>query len=472
MSRSVAAIDLGATSGRVVLARFESNRLQLEVINRFANQPLQLPSGLHWNLPALFQGSLDGLGLALSHNSDVLSVGVDSWAIDYGLLHRGRLLGLPYHYRDARSHKGVELVHGQIPFGELYQRNGLQFLHFNTLYQLATEEELLDAADGLLLIPDLISYWLTGARGAEVTNASTTGLLGVHARRWDTAVLDAVGISAEILPPLIRPGERVGRLRSEVRESLGIGGQGPDLIAVGSHDTASAVLAIPFADQDAAYISCGTWGLVGLELSEPVLSEDAASANFTNERSVNGGIRFLTNAMGLWLLNQTLDAWKRQGTPEDLEGILRAAERARSPVRVFDVSDPRFQHPGNMAPRIRSWYLERDLPAPEGRPELIRAIIESLAHAFAKSVLTAEKLANRHAPAIHMVGGGALNALLCQLTADLSGRPVYAGPVEATALGNALVQARTAGLIPAEPDAAREIVRASFEIQTYFPRDG
>lgn len=470
MPYSVAAVDLGATSGRVVAASFEKNRVsRLEVVHRFSNTPLKLPSGLHWNVPLLFQGALNGLGSILRESSELISVGVDSWAIDYGLLHDGRLLGLPFHYRDKRSHEGVADVHGKISAEELFSRNGLQFLHFNTLYQLAVEGEVLDLADQILLIPDLISYWLTGQSRTEMTNASTTGLLNVKEQQWDQKILNAVGLHENLFAPLIQPGETLGPLRPELIETMGSFSRSPNVIAVGSHDTASAVLAIPFVDADAAYISCGTWALVGLEIPSPVLTPEVTEANFTNERSISGEVRFLKNVMGMWVLDQTFSAWRAHGETASIEEIVRSAKEARSSVSTFDVNDPRFQEPGDMTHRIHGWYSERGLQAPSGRLELVRAIIESLAQSFAEAVRTAERLTQRVAPAIHIVGGGALNHLLCQLTADFSGKPVHAGPVEATALGNALLQARTADLIPSEPWALKEIVQSSVDIKSYVP---
>lgn len=471
-SRTVAAVDLGATSGRVMLAEVETDRVSLTPVARFPNVPLQLPDGLHWNLPTLYRGVLDGLTRAFREAPELLAIGIDSWAVDYALLHGDSLLGLPFHYRDPRSWIGVEAVHAVVPPAELYARTGLQFLHFNTVYQLAVEQShgVLESADTVLLIPDLIGYWLTGERRAERTNVSTTGLLHQPSGEWDQELARRLEISPRLLPELINPGDDIGALRSVVREEIGAGSTTSRVVAVGSHDTASAVAAIPLVDPAAAYISCGTWGLVGLELPTPVLSEAARTENFTNERAIDGGVRFLKNVMGLWLLSETLRSWERAGSPVELSRILREAADVDRPVPVLDVGDPRFHETGDMPTRIMQWCDEHQMAAPQTRPEMVRSILESLAAAFADAVRAAAHLSGSAVPAIHIVGGGALNTLLCQLTADFSGLPVYAGPVEATALGNALVQARAVGLLDGDAAALRRIVENSSEIRRYRPR--
>jgi rhamnulokinase len=347
----------------------------------------------------------------------------------------------------------------------------LQFLHFNTLYQLAAERAngMLEQADTVLLIPDLIGYWLTGQRVAERTNASTTGLLDVRTDRWDTDLARTVGVASTQLPRLISPGDRVGSLRTAVADEIGLPSSAT-VVAVGSHDTASAVAAIPLISPDAAYISCGTWGLVGLELDGPVLSEDARIANFTNERAVDGRIRFLTNAMGLWLLTETIRAWESTAESLDLSELLRAASAVNTPVSLIDTNDARFHTPGDQPNRIRDWCAEHGVPAPLGKAQTVRCIVDSIAESFANAVRTASSLAKVAVPAIHIVGGGSLNELLCQAVADHSGLPVLAGPAEATSLGNVLVQAQAAGLIADGAEDVRDVVRKSVELRRYEPR--
>ncbi|MGW8567408.1 rhamnulokinase [Isoptericola sp. NPDC055881] len=469
---TLAAVDLGATSGRVILGRFGAGGLRLQHVARFPNEPVRTPDGLHWNLLELYRQVLEGLAAAEREApGEILGVGIDSWAVDYGLLRDGRLLGVPYHYRDARTAAGVERVHAQVDAAALYARNGLQHLPFNTVFQLATEGPLLDLADRALLVPDLLAHWLTGAEVAERTNASTTGLLDARTGEWDTALADLLGIPARVLPPVVDPGTSLGVLAPDVAQVVG---RALEVTAVGSHDTASAVVAVPATDRDVAYVSCGTWGLVGLELDAPVLTEDARLAGFTNEGGVDGRTRFLHNVMGLWLLSESIRTWERESTAAQrsstLQELLAEAARVTGPVAVFDVDDPRFLPPGDVPGRIADWCREHGQRVPGTRGEYVRSIVESLAQAFADAVATAARLAGRTVSAIHVVGGGAQNTLLCQATADRSGLPVVAGPVEATAVGNLLVQARARGLVEGDLEDLRAIVLAAFPPERYTPR--
>jgi rhamnulokinase len=477
---TVAAVDLGATSGRVILGRVDgrgAGALEIRQVARFANDPVQLASGLHWDLTGLYRNVTAGLAQALREAPEVASIGVDSWAVDYALLRGGRLLGEPFHYRDERTAAGVEAVHAIAPFEELYRRNGLQFLPFNTLYQLAAEQGqpggCLDVADTLLLVPDVIAFQLTGTRVAERTNASTTGLLGVESREWDDELIERLRLPASVFPALVEPGERIGALRPAVAAELGLGtgSRRPlEVVAVGSHDTASAVVAVPMRPESAAYISCGTWGLVGVELEHPVTTDAARRANFTNEGGVDGRVRFLHNVMGLWLLSESVRQWERDGDTVDLPGLLADAASVTAPVAVFDANDPRFLAPGDMPARIADWCREHDQLVPRSHAEFARSIVESLAQAFADAVRTASILSGVDVETIHMVGGGALNELLCQRTADRSELPVLAGPVEATAIGNVLVQARAQGFTGGSLESLRALVATAFHLRRYEPR--
>ena len=467
-SVSVAAIDLGASSGRVMVGDVGPGRLDLRAVARFANEPVVLQGGLHWDPLELYRHALNGLWTAVSQSPDGLgSVAVDSWAVDYALLRADRMVGVPFHYRDARTAAGVERIHARVPFADLYARNGLQFLPFNTLYQLAVDD-FVDDADQLLLIPDLIGFWLTGQRVAERTNASTTGLLDPRTGQWDAGLIEQIGLRRSLFPALVEPGDVIGTVSPHVGERIGA----PDLqvTAVGSHDTASAVVGVPIQSDDAAYISCGTWGLVGLELDAPILTDDARAANFTNEGGVDGRTRFLTNVMGTWLISETLRQWERDGTPADLVDILRAATDVTGEVAIFDVQDPRFMAPGDMPARVRAWCAEHDVASPADRATLMRSIVESIAQAFADALAAAEKLSGRAIGVVHVVGGGSQNRLLCQLTADRSGRAVLAGPVEATALGNVLVQARALGAVGGTLEEMRALIAATHELARFTPR--
>jgi rhamnulokinase len=458
---SVAAVDLGASSGRVMLGRVGRDHLSLEAVARFGNEPLRLPDGLHWNVAELYRQALHGLRLAVRTAPELAGVAVDSWAVDYGLFRADRLLGLPYHYRDEKRSAGVDTVHAVVPPQELYARNGLQFLPFNTVYQLAADP-LVGEADTLLMIPDLIGFWLTEQAFTERTNASTTGLLDVSTREWDRELCARLGVVPDIFPELVDPGTMLGSLAPAVRELVGAD---LALSAVGSHDTASAVVGVPMGGDDAAYVSCGTWGLVGVELDKPVLTEAAREANFTNEGGVDGRTRFLTNVMGTWLLSETLRTWDRT----DLPVLLQQAAAYDGPVTVFDVQDPRFLAPGDMPARVAAYCTEQDLPIPPSPVALVRSIVESLAEGFAQAVDRAAALSGRSVSVVHVVGGGAQNALLCQSLADRSGLDVVAGPVEATALGNVLVQARALGELSGDLEVLRRLVADTQPLVSYTP---
>lgn len=467
---AVAAMDLGATSGRVVVGHVGADTLRIRQVARFPNGPVALPSGLHWNAQGLFRAALDGLRDAVKWDNSIASVGIDSWAVDYALLRGQQTLSEPFHYRDERNTAAVEQVHARVPFADLYTRNGLQFLPFNTVYQLSAEDSaIIEIADQLLLIPDLIAYWLTGERYAERTNASTTGLLHVSTREWDGELLSRLGLNPGLLPPLIDAGQPTGPLLSEPAQLTGLS-SAAQVTAVGSHDTASAVVAAPMRETGGAYISCGTWGLVGVETEQPVLTDAAREANFTNEGGVDGRTRFLHNVMGLWLLSESIRVWElNDGHQLDLEQLLAQAAAVGPHVPVFDANDPVFLAPGDMPARIAQWCTTAGLRAPQSRAECARSIIESLAHAFAQAVTDAQVLSGQHVDTIHMVGGGALNELLCQRTADVAGLPVMAGPVEATALGNVLVQGRAVGATGGTLESMRDLVRRTFAPQQFFP---
>ena len=468
------AVDLGASSGRVVVGRVGPSRLDLQEVHRFPNEPVRLPDGLHWDVLRLYREILHGLRAAAGGADRIVSVGVDGWGVDYGLLDEtGALLGNPYHYRDSRTDRAADKVHAELPFEDLYAITGLQFLPFTTVYQLAAAAGTpqLEAARTLLLLPDLLSYWLTGAVGAEQTNASTTGLLDVRTGQWSAEVPRAVGIGPELLPPRRQPGQALGPVRAAVAEETGLP---PSTVvtAVGSHDTASAVVGVPADGERFAYVSCGTWSLVGVELDRPVLTEESRQANFTNEGGVDGRIRYLRNVMGLWLLQEALRVWERAGLPADLPTLLAAAADLPAGGPVIDPDDPAFLPPGDMPARIQAACRQAGQPVPTGQAELVRCILDSLAAAYARTVGDAARLSGREVEVVHLVGGGARNQLLCQLAADACGLPVLAGPVEATALGNVLVQARAHGSIQGGLQDLRALLRATQKLRRYQPAGG
>lgn len=467
----VVAIDLGATSGRVVRGSMSQGSVSLSVVSRFANNPEHTGNGLRWNISNLYNQAIEGLATAIRQSPGLVSVGVDSWAVDYGRIRNGVLAEEPFHYRDERSQRGVAMVHDAIEPSALYQLNGLQFLPFNTLYQLSADRLAggLDQIESVLLIPDLINFWLTGTKACERTNASTTGLLNVGTGEWDHDLVQLLELPPSILAQLIPSGSIVGPTTTEANKVLGLA-TSLDVIAVGSHDTASAVVAIPMDPSNSAYISCGTWGLVGVELDEPVLTEQSRAANFTNEGGVDGKVRFLHNVMGLWLLSETIREWESEtGQPIDIEALLSKAQTLPPSKSVFDANHARFLPAGEMVQRISAQCQEQGIEFPQTQAGIARLIVESLAQAFADAVAQAGFLSGIDIDQIHLVGGGALNRLLCQSTATRSGVPVIAGPVEATALGNVLVQLRSVGAIQGSLADMRALVSDSVATNTYLP---
>ena len=463
---AVAAVDLGASAGRVMVGRAGDGQLELHEAHRFGNVPVSVAGTLHWDILRLHRGVLDGLGAA-ARAFDLAGLGIDSWGVDYGLLDdTGALLGNPVHYRDSRTDGVAGQVLARIPAAELYATTGVAQLPFNTIYQLAAAAGTpqLAAARTLLLIPDLLGYWLTGEVGAEITNASTTQLYDARQQCWASGVIAAAGLPGHLFPPLRQPGTILGPLRP------GIAGRAAlPVITVGSHDTASAVAAVPASGPGFGYISCGTWSLVGVELDPPVLSEASRLANFTNEAGLDGTVRYLRNVMGLWLLQESVRAWADAGQPADLASLLAAAAQAPARQAVIDPDDPVFLPPGNMPQRIIEACRQAGQPTPPDPPGVVRCILDSLALAYRRAIRQAQQLSGQQVDVVHVVGGGARNELLMQLTADACGRPVVAGPTEAAALGNILVQARALGAAPGDLAGMRALLRATQPLRRFQP---
>lgn len=480
-----AAVDLGASSGRVIRAEITgtSDRPSIEMrqVARFPNEARYDSTGvLRWDLEGLYEQILSGLRAA-GNDGPLLGIGIDSWAVDYGLIDDdGALLAPPVAYRDARGGQAVSEVHALADPGELYAITGIAHQPFNTIFQLAAERRtgLLAAptssSDPLparaLLLPDLLGYRLTGVQASETTNASTTGLLDQDGPAWSADLLGRLGLPADLFPPLVEPGHVLGPLTEQAQEATGLGPV--PVIAVGSHDTASAVAGIPATSPDFAYISCGTWSLVGVEVGDPVLTEDAREANFTNELGLDGRVRFLRNVMGLWLLQESQRIWAEAGEDADLARLLDAAARAEPLRTLIDADDPAFLPPGDMPERIRTHAVERGEPDPVSPAQIIRTVLDSLALAYRRSVRAAVELTSRPVRRVHLVGGGSQNALLCQLAADAIGLPVVAGPAESTALGNVVAQARAVGALEGTLEDLRSVIAASVSSTTYTPAPG
>jgi rhamnulokinase len=479
MTRRVVAVDLGATSGRVMVARVgvePVDLLALEEVHRFPNGAVRDRAGsLRWDISRIRREVLVGIRAA-AETGPVDGIGIDSWAIDYGLLDaEGQLLGDPFSHRDSRTDGVAERVVAEVGEEALYDETGLQQLPFNTLYQLVAARESETGADELrrastlLLVPDLLGFWLTGRIGAERTNASTTQFYGARSHEWSKELLDRLVLPVDILPGLVSPGDVVGTVLPDVAGEVGLEVDTP-VIAVGSHDTASAVVGVPAGDEPFAYVSSGTWSLVGLELPEPVLTEAARKADFTNEAGVDGTVRLLKNVTGLWVLSECVREWVEEGVEHgDLESVLRAAAELPVSRGVIDINDGRLVPPDGMPDRVRALALEGGLSAPDSPGELTRLVLDSLALAYRRCVATARALAGVDPQVVHVVGGGSENELLCQLTADACGLPVVAGPKEAAALGNVLVQARALGVQLETVADMRALVRRTHELRRYEP---
>lgn len=462
-----AAVDLGATSGRVITGRVGTERLDLTEVHRFDNVPVALPDGLHWDILVLYRDVLDGLRAAADH--EPVSLGVDSWAVDFGLLDgAGALLGNPHHYRDPRGARAMADVSERVCAEELYRISGLQQLPINTIYQLAAARgsSLLDSAETLLMLPDLLVYWLTGNVGAEATNASTTGLFDAQQRCWSRELIRRLDLPDRIFPELRSPGSAAGRLRPAVSGGTDLPGD-LAVTAVASHDTASAVAAVPAAGPRFGFVSCGTWSLAGLELDSPVLTEESRRARFTNELGVDGTVRYLRNLTGLWLLEECLASWRRTA---DRKRLLAEAADQEPFAALVDAGDEMFLAPQDMPTAIAEYCTRTGQRPPATPAATVRCILESLALAHRKTLRAAAALSGHDIDVVHIVGGGSRNEVLCQLTADACEMPVVAGPAEATALGNILVQARSYGLL-ADRHAGRRLVAATQPLRHYEPHD-
>ncbi len=473
-TRNLLAIDLGAESGRGVLGSFDGSTIRLEVLHRFANGPVATLDSLHWDVLRLHTEILNALRAAAGRG-DVAGVGVDAWGVDFALLGRGgTLLGNPRHYRDPHTEGVMERAFRVVPRERIYERTGVQFMRINTLMQsLALREArspLLDVAENLLMIPDLFHYFLTGMKVNEFTDASTSQLVDPVSRSWAHDLISAFGLPARMFGSIVPPGTVLGPLRAAIARDTGLAPV--PVIAPATHDTASAVAAVPAeAGSSWAFISSGTWSLVGAEVPKPIITPETLAANFTNEGGVAGTTRFLKNVMGLWLVQECRRSWEKSGrtfTYDELTALAAAAPP--SPSRI-DPDDPRFLLPADMPAAIAEYCRSTGQPVPTDPGAMIRCCLESLAEKYRWVIERMEALLGRRIDVIHVVGGGCQNGLLCQLTADACRRPVLAGPVEATALGNVLMQAMGLGLID-DVDQGREIVRRSVEVARYEPSRG
>jgi len=467
-TRKLLAIDLGAESGRGIVGQFDGSRVTLETVHRFPNGPVALLDQLVWDAPGLHREILTSIRKA----GGIDSVGVDTWGVDFALLGRdGSLLGLPRHYRDPHTETAMESAFAVVPREEIYRRTGLQFLRFNTLYQLLAlcrdRSPQLDAAESLLFMPDLFHYWLTGIRVNEFTDASTSQMTDPRKRGWDQELCARFGRPGKLLGTIVPPGTVLGPMRKSVADETG--SSPVPVVVPATHDTASAVAAVPASGTNWAYLSSGTWSLLGAELPEPVITDASLAANFTNEGGLGGSVRFLKNIMGLWLVQECRRSFERAGHGHSYDELCQLAETAEPFRSLVDPDHSSFLLPADMPAAISAYCRQTGQPVPESPGAFVRCCLESLALKYAVVLEQLEALTGRRVDVLHVVGGGSQNALLNQFTADAINRPVLAGPVEATALGNVLVQALALGLV-ASPQQIRDVARASFGVMEFLPR--
>jgi len=479
------ALDLGAESGRGLLGRFDGQHLKLEEAHRFPNGPVRMMDTLYWDLPRLFEEVKTALRKGAAQAGQLDGIGVDTWGVDFGLIGRGEtLLGNPVHYRDARTDGMLEAAFARVPRARMYEITGLQFLPFNTVYQLLAlarlRSPLLEVAETLLMMPDLFGWLLTGRRAGERTNASTTQLLDPHGGTWSDELCQALELPRAILPELIAPGSVLGALRSSVAEETGLV-RPVTVIAPATHDTASAVAAVPATipstpaspsssgtPPDWCYLSSGTWSLLGVEVPRPVINAETMRYNFTNEGGVAGTTRLLKNIMGLWLVQECRRTWARAGRELSYEELTARAQAAPPFVTLVDPDDVTFLAPGDMPARLAAFCTRTGQAPPGDEGAMVRCCLESLALKYRWAIDRLESILGTTIKTIHVVGGGSKNTLLCQFTADACGRPVHAGPVEATAIGNILMQAIGRGRLGSIADL-RAVVARSFPVMVYEP---
>lgn len=459
--QTVLAIDLGAESGRVMAVHYDGASLELEELHRFPNTPVTLRGTLYWDFLRLWHEIQTGLEKGKAQRP--ASLGIDTWGVDFGLLDsQGALIGNPVHYRDGRTEGMMEAVFARLPRREVFAQTGIQFMPINTLYQMMSLVERrspqLEIAATFLTVPDLLNYWLTGARVCEFTIATTTQMLDPRSGAWAAELLQQLDIPTHIFPEIVPPGTRLGEY------------EGIAVIAPACHDTGSAVAAVPAGTEPYAYISSGTWSLVGLEVDEPVINDAALAANLTNEGGMNGAFRLLKNVMGLWILQQCRQRWAAAGEAHTYDELVRLARQA-SPLRsLVYVDDEAFLPPGDHPRHVRALCERSGQPVPESSGAVVRTVLESLALAYRHVLKLLQTVAERRVDVIYVVGGGSQNDLLNQMTADATGRPVIAGPVEATVIGNALAQLIALGEL-ANLQQARDLVAKMGDLRRYEPQD-
>ena len=473
MPKTVLAYDFGASSGRAIAGEYRDEKITLSEIHRFSNDPVVLGDTLHWDFLRLIFEIKAGLLKAVNGGYDISGIGFDTWGVDFGLLDEyGVLLENPVHYRDARNDSMIEKAIEIIPEHELFGKTGIQFMKFNTVFQLLSlklnRPHILQRAKDLLFMPDLMIYFLTGAKGSEYSIASTSGLLSPFTGEWESDIFNKLGIDKNIMAPVTQTGKTIAPLSKEICNELNI--EPINVTAVCEHDTGSAVAAVPSEDKEFLYISCGTWSLLGTELEKPVISNEIKALGFSNEGGYNKTVRLLKNIIGLWLIQESQRQWSREGDNLTFKEIDKYTEAAESFKCYIDPTDEMFIAPGDIPAKIREYCKSTGQYIPQTKGEITRCITESLAMEYAYAINNIERVLGKEFPTVHIIGGGVKDKLLCKFTANTTGKKVTAGPIEATAIGNIAVQLIAGGEIK-DLKTARGIVRDSFDIEVYEPSD-
>lgn len=464
--------DFGASSGRAIISKFDGEKIELEEIHRFLNEPVMIGGHFYWDFLRLFHELKIGIKKAKEKYIDISSIGIDTWGVDYGLLDKNdNLLSNPMHYRDKRTTNVLQDIEKYVSFEEIYKSTGIQYMDFNTLYQLYSDlkyrDNLLKEAKTLLFMPDLFNFYLTGNKYNEYSEASTSQMLDAISKTWNFDLLDKLRLPKDILQNIIMPGKILGKLNDEIQEELGVGPI--PVIAVGSHDTASAVAGIPLGTENSLYLICGTWSLIGIESKTPIINKDSLIENFTNEGGVEGTIRFLKNINGLWILQQLKKSWSEKECEVSFPDIIKAAKQANDKHYIVDPNAEVFMAPLNMAEEIKKYCISHGQGDPKGIGEIAIAVYNGLTNEFKKAVKNLENITGNSFEIINMVGGGIQDELLCQLTADVTGKTVLTGPLEASIFGNTLMQLKALGKIKSLSEG-RQIIKNSILSKEYKPQ--
>ena len=467
------AFDLGATSGRSILGRIENGILFTKELTRFPNKMMRIGDHLHWNIYSLYEHIKNGLHIASKEGITISSIGIDTWGVDFAMLAEdGSILGIPYAYRNPLYEGAPEKFFQYIPKERVYELTGIQVMNFNSLYQLFAlknnNDSLLNAAKKILFMPDALAYLLTGEKVIEYTIASTSQILNPRTKQFESELLKVVGVSPDILGDIVMPGHLIGRLKDDIAEETEIGKL--DVVAVAGHDTASAVAAVPAENENFAYLSSGTWSLMGIEVDDPIIDSESARLNFTNEGGIDGTVRFLKNITGMWLLEQCLKEWKKEGICYEYAKLVQMAESTEAFQSFIDPDHPSFSHPDCMTGAIQAYCKQTGQKIPETHAEIVRTIFESLALKYNYVLGFLKKFSPHTIEKLHIIGGGSKNSLMNQFTANAVGIIVEAGPSEATAIGNIMIQAKTTGVVKSLKDM-RSIIRSSIQIEEYYPKE-